>query len=326
MTDTYNGALHWAGFKPESVPGTAEATVSTFLATEMANAQPDTQFIERKAQMASGRRMAPRVGAIKPNGKCKAELHASQPHPFLWALGAVETTQPAVSTDPTVYLHTITDNVDDGPISLTHESDLVYGKTRQAGCFINKLAMSLEAGEIARIDLDWLGISHDGAPTITSTPAFTTDVLTTMQMLVKIDGEQDFRVPNLDWEWDNLLDAPAVLADEGGAPHFIRRKEPPKCTGKMKFVDFPADQLAILRAAGTFALIIELQGAIISNAYRKFLRITLPDCRYTGGLDPDVTNETITGDADFEAFYDPTVGVATQIIVEAQNTISAINT
>lgn len=322
----YNGAEHWVGFRPESVPGIAENTVNTFLATEMANMLPGTQFIERKAQMASGRRLAPRLGPIRPNGKLRSELHGSQPHPFYWALGAVSTAQPAAVTDPTVYLHTITDNFADGPVSLTAEGDLVYGEAKQAGVFLNKLSLSLQAGEIARIGTDWLGRSHDDSPTITSVPTFTTDVLTTMQMLVRIDGVQDFRIPTLDWEWDNLLDAPSVLADEGGAPHFIRRKEPAKCTGKMKFTDFPADQLVKLRAGTPFALIIDLQGAVISNAYRKFVRITHTDCRYTGGLDPDVTNETITGEADFEASYDPTEGIARQVLIEAQNTISAINT
>lgn len=319
----YNGAEHWVGFKPEAAPGTPEATVNTFLATELANMQPNIEMLERKAHLGTGARLAPTVGGIKPDGKARGEMHASQPHPWYWGLGGVTTTQPAVGTDPTVYLHTILVDAA-GPVSLTAEGDLVYGLARQAGVMLNKISLGLQAGELAQMDLSWLGLAHDDGPTITSVPAFTTDPLTTMSMLVKIDGTQDLRIPSLDFDLDNLLEAPSVLQDNpDGGPAFVRRKEVLKATGKMSFVDFPADQLAKLRACTPFALILEMRGAIISNAYRKFLRITLPSCCYMGGLDPDVTNKTITGEADFEAFHSPVAGY--QIKVEAQNTISTID-
>ena len=50
----------------------------------------------------------------------------------------------------------------------------------------------------------------------------------------------------------------------------------------------------------------------------------MPACQYTGGLDTEAAEATMTGSGQFKAGYDTTT--STQIKVEGQNTISAINT
>ena len=104
------GAKHWVGFKPQAVAGTPETTVTTFLASESVAMNKNMMPIQRKAHYGSGVALAPRLGWIKPDGTVPFEVNASQPHFWYWLLGACTTTQPAVSTDPTVYLHTITDD------------------------------------------------------------------------------------------------------------------------------------------------------------------------------------------------------------------------
>ena len=324
------GSRGWVGFKPEATPGTAETTVTTFLASESFGMDKNMTPIARKAHYGSGVALAPRLGWIKPDGKAPTEVMASQPHPWYWALGNVVTTQPAVSTDPTVYLHTIIDDAyagskqnSGGAVSLTCEGNRVFDQAKQSGVKLSKLKLTAKPGEIAHLELEWMGLAHTDGATLTSTPTFVTDVLTCRSVLVKIDGTPDLTVDQCDIEWDGGLESIAVLEGASGSPHTIRRKNFPKTSGKLSFIDFPTAQLAKLTAATPFALIVEIQGDVISHTYSKFLRVTLPACAYTGGLKPTIGEDVVTGDADFEAYYDTTTGL--QIKVEAQNTISAIN-
>ena len=93
-------------------------------------------------------------------------------------------------------------------------------------------------------------------------------------------------------------------------------------TGKLKFIDFPASELAKLREATTFALEITLEGDLIEDTTKKALTVKLHACQYTGGLDPEIGSELITGEADFAAYY--SVADAAQITVTSVNTIAAI--
>ena len=321
------GALHWVGFKPESSPGTAESTVNTFLASESVAMNKNMTPIERKAFYGSGVALPPRLGWIKPDGKAPSEVMASTPQPWYWALGHVNTTQPSASNDPTVYLHTITNyngTTQYQPVSLTAEAYRVFDSAKQAGVRISKLKLTAKPGEIAHLEIEWVGLTHTDGATLTSTPTFVTDVLTCRSAMVKIDGTQDVTVDSCEIEWDGGIEGVPTLESAAGSPHIIRRKDFPKVTGKLNFIDFPTAQLAKLTTATVFALIVELDGDTISHAYSKLLRITLPACVYTGGLAPTVAAEVVTGDADFAAYYD--TGTSTQIKVEAQNTISSIDT
>lgn len=316
------GARHTLGFKPQTTPGTPETTVNTFLATESIAMDKNMTPIQRKAHYGAGVALPPRVGSIKPDGKAATEVMASQPHPWYWALGAVTTTQPAVSTDATVYLHTITDN--GTPVNLTGEANRVFDNAKQGDVRISKLKLTAKPGEVGHLEVEWMGLTHTDGATLTSTPVFVTDVLTCRSVIVKLDATQNLTVDQVDIDWDGGLESIAVLEGASGSPHTIRRKNFPKTSGKISFIDYPTAELAKLTAATPFALIVELDGDVISHTYSKFLRITLPACVYTGGLKPTIAEDVVTGDADFEAYYDTTTSRA--ILIEAQNTISAINT
>ncbi|MEI6724602.1 MAG: phage tail tube protein [Actinomycetes bacterium] len=325
------GSEHWIGFKPQAVAGTAETTVSTFLVTESIKMDAKPKHVERKTFIGTGHKLPSRPGWTEPEGSATSEVHASQPQPWYWALGNVVATQPAVSTDPTVYLHTITEDAlavskqnSGGPVLLSVEGNRVFDKCKQRDAKINKITLKAKVGEVATLEIEYQALGHTDGATSTSTPTFVTDVLTCRAVIVKIDGTQDVTIDDIEIVWDNKLKQLPVLEDVQGAPHVIQREGAPEGSGKLKFIDFPTAQLAKLAAATTFALIVELDGDTISHAYKKFLRVTLPACQYTPSLNPEIADKTITGSASFDAFYDTVTG--RQILVEAQNTLSAINT
>jgi hypothetical protein len=318
MTDLL-GNKHWLGAKPQAVAGTKETTVTTFLATTKIKMDGNMKPIERAATLTTGYELPPLAGWLHPSAACSCEYHASQPQPFYWALGAVNTTTPV----GTVRLHSITEA--DAPVRLTLEADKIYQKDKQGDCFVSKLGLNFKPGEIATLDLEFLGLSHLGDQTLTSTPAFTTDPLVCSRAAVKFDGVADYTVEGGSFTWDGALEEALGLTDQTDREALkIRRKGNPEITAKLDFLDFPKANLAAMLAGTTFALVIELTGAVIESTYRKMLRVTLPACRYTGGLDTEVADGLITGSADIKAYYD-TVS-SKRILVEAQNTISAINT
>ena len=326
------GEKHTVGFKPQTAAGTPETTVTHFLVSEGLDMYAHPTSIPRKSSLGTGAELPSRCGWIMPGGKVPIEINASQPQPFYWLLGHVVTTQPAVSTDPTVYLHTITDdalavskqNASDS-VNLTAEGNRVFDQTKQGDVKLNKIVLHVVPGEIGRLELEWSALTHTDDATLTSEPTFLTDVIDCKSVAVKFDGSPDLTVTSADVTIDvGHEQLPTLVAGGAGHPQVIRRKDRLDVTGNLSWLDYPAAQLAKFIAATTFALIIELQGDTISNAYKKFLRITLPACQYTGGLEPSIAAGVITGDAAFKAFYDTTTGL--QVKVEAQNTIVAINT
>ena len=315
------GAKHWLGFKPQGSAGSEEATVTTFLATDKVNMKANPQLVKRIASLTTGQELPGRVGMIMPSGSASCEVHASQPQPWYWALGANATTTPAGGT--TSRLHTITEA--DAPVRLTAEADQGYWDKKQGDAYVGKLVLNAKPGEQATMEIEWMGLSHTENATLTSTPAFTTDLLMCNSVSLSIGGSENVTVDGCQITYDGKLEQKPTLVDtNGGEPQVIRRKEITEITGKLDFIDFPTAELTKFIAGTGFALIVELQGDIIETTYKKFLRITLPACQYTGGLDEEAADQVMTGSADFKAFYD-TVS-ARKILVEAQNAITAINT
>ena len=92
----------------------------------------------------------------------------------------------------------------------------------------------------------------------------------------------------------------------------------------LDFLDFPTAELTKFLAATASAIVIEIQGATIESSYKQFLRLTMPACQYTGGLDTEAAEAVMTGTGQFKAGYD--TATSTLLKVEAQNILSAINT
>lgn len=310
--NNYNGAEHWIGFAPQEEAGTPEAIVTTFFPSTSIGMYRNHKPIERKSAIATGRVLPSRKGIDEPASKTTAEALASQPHPWYWTLGAVDTTQPAAGEHPTVYLHEI--NEGDAPVNLTGEANRVFDTAKQGDLMIAKLKLSGSVGEVAVIEFETLGLTHEDNAELTSVPVFPDDPLTVLGAMIKVDGVLDTRIQEFEVEYDSKLELVPTLA--------VRRKEPPSISGKLKFIDFPADQLAKIANAETFSVIVLLEGAVISGSYRKFLQVELPACQYSGGLDPDIGSEVLTGEADFNAYYDIVTG--RQIRVLSQNTVADI--
>lgn len=312
------GPLHWLGMKPQSVAGTAETTVTNFLPTENVQMAANTGLIPRRSYLAgAGVRLPQRAGWQMPAGMCSCEAHYALPHPWYYILGDNTTTNP----DTGVYLHTI-EEAATGKL-LTIEADMVYGDKKQADAYLSKLAFTAKVNELAAMELEWVALDHDDSPTLTSTPAATTDLIECTTVDIEIDDTQDFTIEGVTINIDRLLEQLPVLTDaSGGQPQVIRKTGILDVTGSLDFIDFPTAELTKMVAATTFKLEVEITGALISGSYYKYLKITLPSCQYTGGLDTEAADTMITGTADFQASYD-TSG-AYMIKVECQNAVATI--
>jgi hypothetical protein len=315
------GSLHWVGFKPQGTAGSAEATVSHFLPGKGLQMAANRTLIPRLTAAATGGTLAGRAGWIAPTGSYKTcECHASFPYLWYWLLGAVTTTTPA----GTVRLHSITEAAD--PIRLTCEGYPVYGSQKQTDAYLNKLTFNFKVGEWANFtDIEWLALGHDDAPTLTSTPTFTADPLMCTAVSIKLAGTQSYIVTGGSITIDRgLVGYPVLTNTLGGQPQLVRREGMAKITGAYDFLDVPTAEITKMVAATSFATIVEVQGATIESSYKQFQRVTLPDCQWTGGLDPEADEAMITTSGQFTANYDTTT--SKQILVESQNTLTAINT
>jgi len=313
------GAKHWLGFRPQTTEAVEQSTVNRFLATTKFGMNKNPQHLERKSHINVGRRLANRQGIFMPSGKAEFEMMASQPQPWYWALGQATTDQPDATNAPSVFLHTITDA--DSPVRLTGEGYKVFQSAKQGDAYIDKIKVSGQAGEQGLCEMEWLALSHTEPATLTSTPAFAGDILTMVNCAITLGGSSNLDISSVEISWDGMLEQLASIKSATG-PRRVRRKEVPKADGKLKFIDFPTAELTKYINATSFALVVLFTGEVISGAYSQYLKITLPNCQYTGGLDGDIEAEVITGEADFEAFYSSADGY--QIKVEAQNASSSI--
>jgi len=307
------GAKHWLGMEPQITPGVAEDEVTNFLSTTGVTANDNPNHIERKTHQGTGRFLPDRKGTIKPDGKATIELMASQPHPLLYALGAIETTEPS----PGIFLHTITQA--DDPVNLTIEANRVYDFCKQRDAKIDKFKIHGQGGEQAFVDLEWLALGHENDATLLSDPQpedFLDDLLTMLAGAITLDGDPNNDITQIEIDYDGQLEAPQVIEDAEGSPNRIRRKSIPTIKAKLKFLDLVKAEQAKRTSAGPFDLVLYVQGDLISTIYYNFLRVTLTDCQYVGGLDSEVGEDVVTADADLKA---------TGITIEAQNEIEDIN-
>ena len=304
------------GMAEETVAGTPEATVDLFFPAEDFKMDQKAEHIERKGSMGVIGKLASLPGKKTPFCDLTTELLASLPHPFYQVLGATSAAQQGVTA---AYLHTITIPTDLVLPSFTIEGDQGFRNGKQAGCVLDKLALSCAAGEAAKLKLSYLGLTHDANPTLTSVPAYVTDVLTFVGAKATIAGADSTTLENIELTIDNQLESKHVL-NQQTTPGVVRRKSRPVVSGKAVFIDYDADEYTKLHAATTFALVLVFEGDTISAPYKKKVEITLPCCQWTEGWDPTTKPEAINGEAGFEAFWD---SVTSKLIsVAATNTLT----
>ena len=188
--------------------------------------------------------------------------------------------------------------------SLTCEADEVNQDHRQAGVQVNSVEISCAAGEVADLAMEWLAKSHDDSASLTSTPSYKNDPLTFVSATVTVGATPLTDVKAVNFKIDNALEQVHTLTTNNRDPAEVRRSGMPTFTGKLDFIDFPADEYARLQEAETFKLTLYFEGAAIgATAYKKSLTIVLYACQYTSGLEPDIKAEVITTEGEFEAFY-----------------------
>lgn len=294
------GMKGWVGFRKESTPGTPETGVTWFLPFESFLVQNKHDLLERKVNLGVYGKAAGLKGKFLPQGKLDGELIAGLPHPFYWTLGSVT----SVALSGSAYSHTMGICADGSLPSLTCEADEVLRKHRQAGVNIDTLELSCTAGETALLKLGWLAKAHNDTVTPTSTPTYKTDVLTFVGATVTVGATALTDVKAVDLKIDNGLEQVHVLTSDNRYPAIVQRKDVPKITGKLSFIDYPADEYNRLQNADTFKLTLEFEGdAIGATVYKRKLEVVLYACQYTGGFDTEIKGDVITKDGDFEAFY-----------------------
>jgi len=292
----YFGGLGWIGFKKETTPGIAEATVAQFLQTESFVLNQDHKLIDLKANFGSIGDLPNLTGTLTPQGKATGILlAASLPHPFYWALGKVTTTGTAAP-----YSHTITPDVN--LPSLTVEGNEVAIKMKQSGVMINKLSLKCAAGEVAKLDMEWIGLKHTDNATLTSTPVYVTDFLTFAVGTISIGGTTVTNVGDIQLTIDNGFEA-LFSINNTRYPADIVRKNKPKISGKISFIDFPTTLYNNLINASTFSLTLQF-----TSSNGNSLKIEIPAAQFQKGFDKEIKAENITADADFTVFQDTATG------------------
>jgi len=299
----YYGGLGWIGFKKETTPGTAAATTSQFFQTDSFLLNQDHKPIDLKVNFGTLGDAPSLPGTITPSGKMSTLLPASLPHPFYWALGNVTKT----GTGP--YTHTITPaNV---LPSLTVEGNEVAINMKQSGVYINKLSLACASGDVAKLTMEWFGLNHTDNATLTSTPTYVTDFLTLLNATITIGGTAMADVDNIQLDIDNQLEAQFPIGTSR-YPAQIVRKNKPKITGKITFIDYPSTLYQAFVNASTVAININL-----TASGGKSLTINIPAAAFSKGFAQEIKDGPVTADADFTVFQDP---VSSNII-----TVTAVN-
>lgn len=289
----YYGGLGWIGFKKETTPGTAEATVSQFFQTDSFILNQDHKPIDLKTNFGSLGDAPSLAGTITPTGKLSTLLTASLPHPFYWALGK------ATVAGTTTYTHTITLDPAGQLPSLTVEGNEVAIKMKQSGVYINKLSLACAAGNVAKLTMEWYGLNHTDNATLTSTPAYVTDYLTMLNATITIGGTAMADVDNIQLDIDNQLEAQFPIGTSR-YPAQIVRKNKPKITGKITFIDYPSTLYQAFVNATTVSININL-----TASGGKSLTINIPAAGFSKGFAQEIKDGPVTADADFTVFQDP---------------------
>lgn len=299
------GATGYLGFVKETVPGTPESPVTTFIPTESFVCFKDPKNIDRSATQGTLGHLPPVPGAQVPFGKLEGELHATHSAPVFYILGGTMVDTEVVPA--TVWTHAM--EIGATPMSFTALGDMVYAKHEQGGGFMSKVELEMTAGEAASLKAEWLAKVDDDASAEAPVVAWpTSKPLTFVGAKITLAGAESSVIDVASISIDNSAQAKLILK-ELATPGQIRRKDIPKITGKLAFIDYPTAEYQRFRDAGTCALELLFSGAVIGGGPNKqFMKFALPAIAYTGGFDEDCKTEEITCEAEWEACLDTATG------------------
>jgi len=110
-----------------------------------------------------------------------------------------------------------------------------------------------------------------------------------------------------------------------GRTFSVKRYGQREVTGKISAYFDDTTEYDRFIAGNEFKIIVQVDGPVISGAYKYYLKFELRKCVYLRDLAPDVTpiNEPLVVDAPFKAFYDETGGFNAEVKAWLENTIAS---
>jgi hypothetical protein len=300
------GALGWIGAKTEATAGTGESTVNIFFPTEQFTAVQSHEPVEVNANLASMTKLGYLKGKLTPKGSLTAPLSAKTATVFYWALGNVSSADNGDGT----HTHTITPALT--LPTFTVHADEVIGKVAQAGAKISKLTVSATAGEVAKISVEWLAMSHTDDATFTETPDFETEFMNFTEAIITLNGTQMLTVDNIELTFDNKVEALFTLGT-GRYPHEVMRNDRPDYTGKIALIDWDSTLYQKMINADDVSITFTL-----TDPNGNYVKITLPKVQFTGGFEPTIGTGRITAEPEFVVVGDSPVSV------EIKNTLASL--
>jgi len=294
------GNLGWIGLATESTAGTEEASANVFFATENFMAVQSHEPVEVGANLASMTKAPYLKGKLTPKGGLSGPLSIDVASVFYWTFGGIST----VDNGDGTYTHTITPALT--LPTFTIHADEVIDKIAQAGAKASKLTISAAAGEVPKISMEWVALTHTDGATFTETPTISTDFLNFTEAVITINGTQQLIVDNIELTFDNKVEALFTLGTSR-YPQKVMRGDRPEYSGKMALIDWDANLYQKMLNADSVSIVVTM-----TDANGHYVKITLPFVQFTGGFEPTISTGRITAEPEFVMVsQDPTVEILT---------------
>jgi len=292
------GVIGWIGLATEATPGTANATVNTFFATESYQAVQSHEPVAVEANLASLSKVGYLKGKLTPKGSLSAPLSIDNASVFYWALG----TDSVVDNGDGTYTHTIT------PAlilpTFTVHADEVIDQIEQAGGKVSKLTVSAAAGEVAKISMEWFALSHNEGVTLTETVAMPTKFVNFTEAVITIDSTTAINVDNIEFSIENNLETLFTLGTSR-YPQKVMRNDRPTYSGKLVLIDWDANLYQKMINADNVAITFKF-----TDPDGNYVQVDLPKVQFTGGgFEPEISTGRITAEPEFEAVGDNPITV-----------------
>jgi hypothetical protein len=201
-------------------------------------------------------------------------------------LGAVNSSQPNVGTDPTVWEHTVTAG-DLSTLSMVKQFGLtdIAGTTHiheYVGCCVASWELAQALDQEARLTVDYIAQDSTEDGQSLATASYPTQTLASAEDLIVSIAGTPYSSKSVSLKGDNGLADSRWFVGSQLRKHPISNKQRSiMLTLDSEFVDLT--QLNRIKAGGTVAITVFWTGAIISTTRHYALEVTLPACRLDTG-------------------------------------------
>ena len=291
------GVTGWIGMSTEGTPGTPVSMVDTFFATESFTAIQSHEPVVVEANIASLGKPGYMKGKLTPQGNLSGPLSIKNASVFYWVLGDIDTTDNGDGT----YTHTIIPALE--LPSFTVHADTVIDTVEQSGALLNKLTISAAAGEVVKLNMEWLGRIHNEGITLNEVVNMPDTFINFTEAVITLDGTTTLIVENVEITVENNLKPLFVLGDTR-YPKEIVRDDKPAFTGKLVLIDWDASLYNKMINADQVSLKVKLSDP---NGY--YIEIEMPQINFSGGFEPEISTGNIVAEPEFEAVGDIPVQV-----------------